>query len=128
MKYIALSQLNKENTLGPLSIPVPIFKENVNNLSTPLGFIINQLFEQGTFPKSLKTAQVTPGHKKEETITISNYRPISLLSFFSKIFEKPMYNRIYSFLCKHKSISTNQFALNTKHSTEHALISLIKTI
>ena len=123
-----ISQLNKGKALGPLSIPVTILKDNVNILSTPLSFIINRSFEQGVFPESLKTAQVTPVHKKEDTLTISNYRPISLLSVFSKILEKSMYNRIYSFLCKHKLINTTQFGFRSKHSTEHALISLIETI
>ena len=39
-----------------------------------------------------------------------------------------MYNRIYSFLCKHKSVNTKQFSFWSKHSTEHALISLIETV
>ena len=39
-----------------------------------------------------------------------------------------MYNRIYSFLCKHKLVSTNQFGFRSKYSREHALISLIETI
>ena len=123
-----ISQLNKGKALGPLSIPVTILKDNVNILSTPLSFIINRSFEQGVFPESLKTAQVTPVHKKEDTLTINNYRPISLLSVFSKILEKSMYNRIYSFLCKHKLIKTRQFGFRSNHSTEHAFISLIKTI
>ena len=123
-----ICQLNKGKALGPLSIPVTILKDNVNILSTPLSFIINRSFEQGVFPESLKTAQVTPVHKKEDTLTINNYRPISLLSVFSKILEKSMYNRIYSFLCKHKLINTTQFGFRSKHSTEHALISLIETI
>ena len=50
------------------------------------------------------------------------------MSVFSKILEKSMYNRIYSFLCKHKLINTTQFGFRSKHSTEHALISLIETI
>ena len=104
-----ICQLNKGKALGPLSIPVTILKDNVNILSTPLSFIINRSFEQGVFPESLKTAQVTPVHKKEDTLTISNYRPISLLSVFSKILEKSMYNRIYSFLCKHELINNKQF-------------------
>ena len=123
-----ICQLNKGKALGPLSIPVTILKDNVNILSTPLSFIINRSFEQGVFPESLKTAQVTPVHKKEDTLTISNYRPIFLSSIFSKILEKSMYNRIYPFLCKHKLISTIPFGFPSKHSTEHALISLVETI
>ena len=59
-----ISQLNKGKALGPLSIPVTILKDNVNILSTPLSFIINQSFEQGVFPESLKTVQVMLVHKK----------------------------------------------------------------
>ena len=123
-----ISQLNKGKALGPLSIPVTILKDNVNILSTSLRFIINRPFEHGVFPGSLKTAQVTPVHKKEDTLTITNYHPISLLSVFSKILEKSMYNRIYSFLCNYKLINTTQLGFWSKHSTEHALISLIETI
>ena len=68
-----------------------------------------------------------PVHKKEDTLTISNYCPISLLSAFGKILEKSIYNRIY-FLCKYKLINTKQFGFWSKHSTEHVLISLIETI
>ena len=98
-----ISQLNKGKALGPLSIPVTILKDNVNILSTPLSFIINRSFDQGVL---LKTAQVTPVHKKEGTLTIRNYCTISLLSVFSKILGKSENNRIYSFRCKHKLINT----------------------
>ena len=99
-----ISQLNKGKALGLLIIPVTILKDNVNILSTPLSFIIDQLFEQGVFPESLKTAKVKPVHKKEDTLTISNYCPISLLSVFSKILEKFTSDSIYFFLCKNKNI------------------------
>ena len=97
-------------------------------MSTPLSFIINRSFEEGVVSEFLKTAQVTPVRKNEETLTISNYRPTSLLSVFSKILEKSMYNIIYSFLCKHKLINTTQFGFRSKHSAEHALIILIETV
>ena len=53
---------------------------------------------------------------------------MSLLSVFSKIFEKAMYHTIYSFHFKYKLINTNQFGFRSNHSAEHALISLIETI
>ena len=123
-----VSQLNNRKALGPTSIPVTILKDNIDVLVRPLTLILNQSFEQGIFPEILKIAQVSPIHKKEDTVTVSNYRPISLLSVFSKIFEKAMYHRICSFLCKYKLINKNQFGFCSNHSTEHALISLIETI
>ena len=61
-----IPQLNKGKALGPLRIPVIILKNSVNISSVPLSFIINEWFEQGKFPESLKTAQVIvrPSHYK----------------------------------------------------------------
>ena len=92
-----VSQLNNRKALGPTSILVTIRKDNIDVLVRPLSLVLNQSFEQGILPEVLKIAQVLPIHKKEDIVTISNYRPISLLSVFSKIFEKAMYYRIYSF-------------------------------
>ena len=93
-----ISQLNNRKALGPTSISVTILKGNINVLVRPLNLILNQSFEQGIFPEVLKLPQVSLIHKKEDTVTVSNYRPISLLSVFRKIFVKAMYHRIYSFL------------------------------
>ena len=105
-----------------------ILKDNIDILVRPLTIILNQSFEQGIFYEILKIAQASLIQKKEDTVTASNYSPISLLSVFSKIFEKPMYQRIYSFLCKYKLITTNQFGFGSNHSTEHTLFTLIETI
>ena len=72
--------------------------------------------------------QVSQIHKKEDTVTVSNYSPISLLSVFSETFEKAMCYRIYCFLRKDKLINTNQFGFHSNHSTEPVLISLIEAI
>ena len=120
-----ISQLINRKAVGPKSIPVTILKDNIDVLVRPLNLILNQSFEQGIFPGVL---QVSPIHKKEGTLTVSYYRPIFLLSVFSKIFEKAIYHRIYFFLCKCKLINTNQFGFRSNHSIENALISLIETI
>ena len=65
-----------------------IIKENVHLLSQPISFLFNQSVATGTFPKSLKCARIIPLHKKGPKSDINNYRPISLLNIFSKIFEK----------------------------------------
>ena len=108
-------QLNNRKALGPRSIPATILKDNINVSVRPLTLILNQSFEQGIFPEILKIVKVLPIHKKENIVTVNNYRPISLLFVFSKIFEKAMYYRIYSFLCKYKLIITNQFGFCSNH-------------
>ena len=55
-----------------------------------------------------------------------NYRPISLLSCFSKIFEKLIYTRIYTYLTKNKLIYDKQFGFRSNYSTNHALSSIIE--
>ena len=49
----------------------------------------------------LKKAVVLPTHKGGDIRMIANYRPFSVLPFFSKIFERLMYDRILTFLNKH---------------------------
>ena len=61
-------------------------------------------------------------------MTVSNYRPISLLSFFSKITEKWMYKRLFNFLEAHRILYNLQFGFRASHSINHALISLTECI
>ena len=51
-------------------------------------FILNQSMTEGVFSRHIKTARVIPLYKSGEKNNINNYRPISIVSFFSKIFEK----------------------------------------
>ena len=57
-----------------------------------------------------------------------NYRPISLLSAFSKIYEKLIYTRIFDYLTKNDLISAKQFGFRSKFSTIHALSSITERI
>jgi hypothetical protein len=56
----------------------------------------------------MKIAKIRPVHKKGNRHEISNYRPISVLSIFSKIFEKMVYIRLVSFITKYKILTENQ--------------------
>lgn len=66
--------------------------------------MFNLSFMSGTFPESMKVSKVTPLCKKGDIHDLSNYRPISLLSTFSKILERLMYNRLSTCLHKHSII------------------------
>ena len=71
-----ISQLNIGKTLGALSIPVTILKDNVSISSHLQSFIINGSFEKGIFPGSLKSAQVTQVYKKKalsQLVTTTQY-------------------------------------------------------
>ena len=90
--------------------------------------MVNLCFETGVFPDLLKLAKVTLLHKKENKLEFLNYRPISLLSVFSKIYEKLIYSRIYSYLVKKELIYSKQFGFRSNHSTNHAIISITEHI
>ena len=123
-----ISNLDSKKSTGPNSIPIAILNDNKNILSLPISLLVNQSFNEGIFPNLCKIAKVIPIHKKGHKTVSSNYQPISLLSIFSKIFEKCMYTRIYSFLEKYQIIYNRQFGFRSKHSTNHALCSLIETV
>ena len=102
-----------------------IVKRVIHIICTPLCSIFNLCFETGQVPKELKIAKVIPIHKKGPSDVFSNYRPISLLPLFSKIFEKCMYNRLQSHLDKHDILYKKQFGFRAKHSTSHALLDFL---
>ena len=123
-----INNLDNSKSLGPNSIPINILKFNVHVIADPLSKLINKSFEQGKFCSILKTAKVLPLFKKGDSLEASNYRPISLLSIFSKVFEKCMYGRVYNYLDKYSLIYKRQYGFRSKHSTSHALIDLIESI
>ena len=101
----------------------------LNELISPLLVIlINESFSMGIFPDKLKIAKVIALHKKGATDDPANYTPISLLSVFSKIFEKIMHKRLYNFLEVNDILHPLQFDFRKKHSTQHTLISITETI
>ena len=87
-----------------------------------LSEVINASFTDGVFPKQLKTARVVPIYKGGSKSEVSNYRPISLLPAFSKIFEKLMHSRVYDFLEQNRSLYDMQFGFRPGRSCEHALL------
>ena len=72
--------------------------------------------------------QFTMMEKQFLVLLLVNYRPISLLSNLNKIFEKLVHERLYSFLELHDCIFELQFGFRTKHSTNHALMSLTEMV
>lgn len=100
----------------------PSFIKSVSNcLITPLTILFNNSLLEGVFPSMLKTSKVVPVFKKGEKHSINNYRPISILPSFSKVFERLMYNRLMDFLIKHSIIASNQFGFLRGKSTADAI-------
>ena len=83
-----ISALKSGKSLQPNSIPMRILKSLSPLISPPLSQIINESFQSGIFPDKMKFAKEILLFKKGCPLTAPNYRPISLLSVFSKITEK----------------------------------------
>ena len=90
-------------------------------------FSMNQI-NLDIFPEKMKIAKVTPIFKSGKKELLTNYRPISVLSCFSKILERIMYNRVYNYLNDNNLLFHKQFGFWKGHSTDHALIKLIDSI
>ena len=122
-------KLLKDNkAIGPQSIPTKLFKTFNKTLSEPLTNLINLSFIKGVFPNVLKTAQILPTFKKGDKTEMNNYRPISLISNVSKILEKLMYKRLYTFLEENNSFYPCQFVFRSNHSTNSAIIEITEQI
>jgi hypothetical protein len=89
------------------------------SLSNPLKHVVALSFNDGIVPSQLKIAKVIPIFKSGDKRLVENYRPISLLNVFSKVFEKIVHNRLTSFLNINNLISPCQFGFRKSHATVH---------
>ena len=83
-----------------MMIYLPILsKESVpDKIFVILKHILNISLTKGVFPDKLKITRVTPTFIKGKNTLVTNYKPISVLQYFSKLLERIMYNRLYKFL------------------------------
>ena len=96
-----LTKINKINTKKPTTfnnIPAKILVENSDIISPILNRINNDGKLKSQFPNQLKLADITPIHKKEETVLKGNYRAVSILPSVSKIFERDMEEQISQYI------------------------------
>ena len=94
-------------------------------IAQSLTIIFNRCIKEGHFPCEMKKAKIIPLHKGDSVLSVLNYRPISLLPIFSKIFEKLIYNQFIEHINKHKILTDLQFGFQKNKSTEQAISSII---
>ena len=110
-----------EKAAGPENIPLTFYKKANECISNFLCLLYNKCIENGFFPSPLKQAKVIPIYKSGKRYLANNYRPVSLLSPISKIFESLISIRLISFLEDNNIISEQQFGFRKQHSTTHAV-------
>ena len=80
------------------------------------------------FHSELKLAKVVPIFEAGASYKITNYRPISVISFFSKVFEKIIYNHLIDFMDHNDILYVYQFSARKGHSTQQAIITFVNKI
>ena len=123
VRKVILNLKNKGSKL--LDIHPSILKDNIDIFATHFVELYNLAIELAVFPEDLKIARVNPGHKSGPPEKIDNYRPISALPLFSKIFEKLTLNRMECFIKQHSILTPSQFGFRKGCSTTHAIIKLL---
>lgn len=109
-------------------IPPKLLKTSVSLISQPLMYIINLMFKTGVFPDQLKKAKVVPLFKSGDRNVINNYRPISILPAFNKVFEKTISSRLINYLETNNLLSNQQHGFRTNRSTETAVLHFVNKI
>ena len=107
-------------------IPIVLVKKAAYIIAPYLESLINYYISAGSFPDILKVGKITPVYKKGNRENIENYRPISTLPIFGKIFEKIIYSRLYRFLSSEGVLDDSQFGFRPGHSTVHAIKHSVK--
>ena len=125
---IEINNLSETKSAGHDDISAKMIKIISEEIIKPLTYIYNLSFETGKILNFLKIALVTPIFKAKENNLFENYRPISVLTCFSKLLEKLMHKRLINYVEKHRILSEHQFGFRKNRSTEHAILELTDKI
>ena len=118
----------KTSSLDP--IPSSLLKDVLPEILPQLVELVNLSLATGVFPDEMKLATITPILKKQgaDNSDLKNFRPVSNLSYFSKLLERVIAARLNAHLTKHGLHNPNQSAYRPGHSVETALTSIADSI
>nr|XP_047124237.1 uncharacterized protein LOC124806962 [Hydra vulgaris] len=104
----AFKTFKKNKATGPDEINGNIIIDCYEQIKNILFKIYKASIQQGIFPERLKIAKIIPIHKEGDRSNINNYRPISILSVFSKILDRIMFNRVNNYFNYNNLLYNNQ--------------------
>ena len=123
-----IKSLNVNKAHGPDNISGRMIQLCGDKITLPLSIIFVNIINTGIFPTLWKSGNITSIHKKDSKRVINNYRPISLLPLFAKIFEKTLFLEIYNHLTSNNLITKNQSGFRPNDSVINQLICLVDSI
>ena len=119
-----ISNLNTNKAVGPDLISHKLLKMAKYNISKPLTKLFNKSLTDTKFPCKWKECIVNPLFKKGDKSSVSNYRPISLLSCLGKLMERCVYKHVYNYFFSNRLIYEKQSGFLKGHSTVHQLLEI----
>ena len=122
-----IKQLNCNKSCGLDGIDAKFVQLVAEAIAPALCLLFNACFENGFFPTCLKEAKVMPEFKSGDRQQLTNYRPISILTCFSKILEKIVYSRTIDFLNSNSVLCPTQYGFRPKQSTVYAILDIVST-
>ena len=122
-----IKSLNDNKAHGPENISGRMFKLCGDKITLPLSIIFVNIINTVIFP-TWKSGNVTPIHEKDSKRVINNYRPISLLPLFAKIFENILFLKMYNHFTSNNLITKNQSGFRPNDSVTNQLICLVDSI
>ena len=125
-KIIRSLDVNKAH--GHDDISVKMLKICDNSLVRPLSLLFEKSFNNYYFPELWKKSNIIPVHKKNDKRKFKNYCPISLLPIFNKVFEKTIFNKMYTFLQNKQLLNPNQSGFRPSDSCIKQLLSMTHEI
>lgn len=123
-----INSMKNKTSSGLDEVSSLMLKRCHEELIEPLNHIINLSFNQGHVPKKMKSSKVVPLHKSGSKYELGNYRPISLVSTFSKLMEKVVLSRIVDHLERNGIVLDKQHGFISNRSTSTALVSLVEDV
>ena len=123
--YDEICSLRLKNSTGPDDIPSYFVQLAAPIISPYLTYFIETSFKLRIFPNSLKVAKVLPIFKKGSKTIPENFRPISILPALSKIFEKVLSIKLFSFFTQNSVLRSTQYGFRKKHNTTQAVLDVI---
>ena len=118
----AINRPEKGKASGPDKVTITLVKDAASSIAYPLMLIYNASLMNGIFPDIWKLARVTPIYKSGPKSDTNNYRPISVISVFSRMLERLTHDQLFEFLKTNKRLTSNQAAFRKHYSTITSLI------
>ena len=123
-----INNLDPNKAHGHDMLSIRMIKLSGNSICKPLSIIFDDCLKEAKFPSAWKKAHVVPVHKTGDKQCLKTYRPIPLLPICSKIFERLIYNELFTFFTDNNLISPKQSGFRPDDSCVNQLIAITHEI